>query len=449
MALGTSDKASKNYLAKIVALGVPVAHPNAERLQGFIIDGNRIWTDLTRHTGEIGVYFPLECKLNTDLLSRLNLYREGERNVDPNVKGYFEKQGRVRAVKLRGEPSEGFFLTLEEVIQALGEEDVDIADVDTEFDMWGGQIICEKYIPPTPMRGSPGEPHKRVKRTSRLIEDQFRFHEDTAQLKKNIHRLEPTNNISVTYKLHGTSFVVSKVLVKRKLAWYEKALRWLGVNIQETEYDIIYSSRSVVKNEYLDKINNHFYGVDLWADVKDALHEKTLKGITLYGEAVGYTSTGRPIQGGYDYGYTAPRALEEYKEGVHFGTYIYRITLTNVDGQKIELSWDQIKEYCTKYGLRHVPEIYYGTAISVSPVVSSAINWHDRFLEVLTAGYLERNCHMCVNKVPAEGVVVRVDRLFEFEAYKLKSFKFLERETKELDKGEADMETEQTVTNES
>ena len=445
MALGTSDKANKNYLAKIVALGVPIRHPNADRLQGFIIDGNRIWTDLTRHTGELGVYFPLECKLNEGLLSRLNLYRDGEKNVDTNVKGYFEKSGRVRAVRLRSEPSEGFFLTLEEVIQALGEEDISILNVGTEFDMWGGQVICEKYIPPSHMRGEPGEPRNKTKRISRMVEGQFRLHEDTAQLKKNMHKLESGTNISITYKMHGTSFVVANVLVKRTLRWYERLARWCGVNVQEEEYDIVYSSRSVIKNEYLNKVSNHFYGVDLWGDVKDALHGKTLKGVTLYGEAVGYTSTGRPIQGGYDYGFKAPRANEEYKEGVHFGTYIYRITLTNVDGQKIELSWSQVKEYCSKYGLRHVPEIYCGTAITVSPVVCNAINWHDRFLEVLTAGYLEKECYMCTNKVPAEGVVVRVDRLFDFEAYKLKSFKFLERETKELDKGEVDMETAEAI----
>ncbi len=298
------------------------------------------------------------------------------------------------------------------------------------------------------MRGLPGEPRNKTKRVSRMVEGQFRLHEDTAQLKKNLHKLNPHDIISITYKLHGTSFVVSKVLVKRALKWYERLLRWFGVKIQEEEYDVVYSSRSVIKNEYLNKVNNHFYGVDLWGDVKDAVHEKTLKGITLYGEAVGYTSTGRPIQGGYDYGFKAPNSIEEYKEGIHFGTYIYRITITNVDGQKVELSWGQIKEYCDKYGLQHVPEIYYGTALSVSPVVSNAINWHDRFLEVLTAGYLERECHMCTNKVPAEGIVVRKDNLFDFEAYKLKSFKFLERETKELDKGEVDMETAETVTDE-
>jgi hypothetical protein len=46
------------------------------------------------------------------------------------------------------------------------------------------------------------------------------------------------------------------------------------------------------------------------------------------------------------------------------------------------------------------------------------------------------------NKVPREGIVVRKEHQFEFEPYKLKSFRFLEFETKQLDAGEADMESE-------
>ena len=41
-------------------------------------------------------------------------------------------------------------------------------------------------------------------------------------------------------------------------------------------------------------------------------------------------------------------------------------------------------------------------------------------------------------------MVVRVDHLHECEAYKLKNFRFLERETKLLDKGELDLETSQS-----
>jgi hypothetical protein len=49
---------------------------------------------------------------------------------------------------------------------------------------------------------------------------------------------------------------------------------------------------------------------------------------------------------------------------------------------------------------------------------------------------------MCNNKVPEEGIVVRKESLFSCESYKLKSFSFLEKESKELDKGVIDIESD-------
>lgn len=437
--ISKSSNYNENYLAKVISLGEPTKHPNADRLQGFVIDGNRIWTDMTRKKGDLGVYFPLECQLNADLLKALNLYSDSTLNSDPVAKGYFDKNGRVRAVRLRGEPSQGIFLTIEEITAALGSPGG--YAIGEEFDTWQKILICKKYVPPVAQRTAERDPKaKKVPRKSRLIEGQFKLHESTAQLKKNMDQIDPHDLISITYKLHGTSWVVGKVLTKRKLPWYEKALKWLGINITPDLYDIIYSSRTVVKNQYENQKNNHFYGTDTWEDIKKVVEGSLMNGITLYGEAVGFTRTGRPIQGKYDYGYKSPFS-GTYKEGEHFGVFIYRITHTNNNGKTIELSWPQIKEYCDFYGLKHVPEIYYGLAKDWKSDISTEEHWHTNVLENLSSTYLEWDCHMCKNKVPAEGIVVRPDNLFNFKAYKLKSFRFLEHETKELDKGEVDMET--------
>lgn len=48
---------------------------------------------------------------------------------------------------------------------------------------------------------------------------------------------------------------------------------------------------------------------------------------------------------------------------------------------------------------------------------------------------------MCINKVPEEGVVVRIEGN-DFEAYKAKSERFYARETAQLDKGELNIEDE-------
>jgi len=54
----------------------------------------------------------------------------------------------------------------------------------------------------------------------------------------------------------------------------------------------------------------------------------------------------------------------------------------------------------------------------------------------------EKNCFMCKNSVPEEGIVIRKEGLFGYDAFKLKSFRFLEFESAELDKGQSDMESE-------
>lgn len=457
--LKTSIDANPNYLATIVQLGKPMVHPKADRLQIFLVQGCRVITDMSRKEGDIGVFFPLESRLNHTLLSKLNMYDDKNLNEDNTKKGYVNNKGRIRAVKLREEPSMGLFLAEAEIASALGMHKSYGPLLGVEFDTWNDIVICSKYVPKPAQTQEVKEKSQRYNvksgRFNRLVDNQFRFHADTTQLRRNIHKLSPEDIISITYKLHGTSWVAGNVMVRRPLTRWERVCRWFGANIQETEYDVIYSSRSVVKNKFANSNPNHYYGVDLWGDIKDYLDGKIPKGFTLYGEAVGYTSSGGTIQRGYDYGYKPrekfmdidrastqdPYSLEEYQEGKHFGVYVYRITTTNADGKKVELSWPQIKEFCNFYGIKHVPEMFHGKASDWG--FKTDEHWHENLLAKLESNYLEKDCHMCISKAPAEGVVVRKDVLFDFEAYKLKSWRFLEKETKELDEGIIDLETEQ------
>jgi hypothetical protein len=48
-----------------------------------------------------------------------------------------------------------------------------------------------------------------------------------------------------------------------------------------------------------------------------------------------------------------------------------------------------------------------------------------------------------------EGIVVRVDSLFDASPYKLKNFAFLDKERKDNDEGVVDLESEQTLEVES
>src|SRR6185437_2564248 len=109
--------------------------------------------------------------------------------------------------------------------------------------------------------------------------------------------------IVITDKFHGTSAVFSNVLINKQLTWYEKLAKKIGLKIVDKVYDNLYSSRSVLKNQYITKdADLGYYKEDIWSTINSKLKGKIEEGITLYGEIVGYLESGKAIQGGYDYG---------------------------------------------------------------------------------------------------------------------------------------------------
>ena len=108
-----SEKANPNYLAKFVEISNIRKHPNADRLQVTTIDGNDVITGTDIKVGDNVVYFPLECAINKDFLSATNSFEDKELNFEKDKKGFFNSKGRVRAVKLRGQPSMGYIVPVE------------------------------------------------------------------------------------------------------------------------------------------------------------------------------------------------------------------------------------------------------------------------------------------------------------------------------------------------
>lgn len=440
---------NKNYCATVVEITRTVELPNCDNVVAAKIGGNSVIVAKNTPIGTRGLFFPLESQLSGEFLKKNNLYRHQELNENPELKGYFEDHGRIRAVSFRGNRSDGFFIP----VSAVDYASIDSDGVKTilvpgeEFNEMNGHKICEKYIPSNAR--TPGEPNKKGKKAvkiSKLVENQFRLHYDTAQLKKNIHLIHPDDLISISEKWHGTSFVVGNILTLRPLTWRDKIAKWLGVAVQDKVFDLVYSSRKVVKNGYLNANPVHFYSYDLWEEIKNQVKDCLPKGVTVYGEAVGYLNTGKCIQKGYHYG----------AEPNTFDIYIYRVTYTNPDGKVFEFSWNQMKEFCNYHGLNMVKELYYGYARNVFPGLEIKIGedgwleaWQDQFLQKLIShkdfNMADSMCPHNLGKVPAEGIVIRKDRLDQSECFKLKNGLFMEWETKQLDKGEVDLETEQSV----
>lgn len=430
-----SENANPNYLCKVVELKGLKKHQNADRLQTVLIDFQTVVTGMDAKDGDVYIYFPVECKINKDFLSHTNSFRDSQNNLDNSQKGFFEDNCRVKAMKLRGEKSMGYIVPLSVVADWAGVFDSELAGrVGEEFDTIAGRLLVEKFVIKEKVSNVSNKNGKKPK-ISRLIDGQVHLHVDTENLRKSVHQIQPSDSISITYKTHGTSWWVSNVLVKRSLTLKDKIAKWFGVKVVEEEYDLVYGSRKVVKNSGLGdpKAKDHFFGYDLWEKIKDEVGHLVPKGYTLYGELLGYDHNGGAIQKGYDYG---------CKEGQH-KIEVYRITRTNPEGVVTEMNHAEIMEFCQKMGLEASACFYRGKAIDLfTPEGFGDIhNWREQFITYLEANYNEKDCFMCVNKVPEEGVVIRKESLFNFEAYKLKSFRFLEGESKQLDSGEEDIES--------
>jgi len=421
-----------NYCATTAKVINTIALDNCDNVQAAIVLGSQIIVGKDTNIGDVGVFFPIECKLSDTFLSSNNLYRHSEKNKDTEKKGYFEDSGRLRAVKFRGHKSEGLFMPMSCLDFIRNGLDLGPGQ---DFDELEGIPICEKYVI---VRKSPTgnrQGKKALKRISRLVENQFRLHRDTAQLKKYVHFIKPDDIISITSKLHGTSAVFGNVLVKRKLPIRDKIARLFGVKVIETEYDLVYSSRNVVKNEnFFVRPQYSFYDTNVWEEWSNKLHEFIPKGMSIYAEIVGYLSSGGAIQKGYHYG------CDDSKSEL----YIYRITQTNVDGVVTELTRPEIDEFCTRNKLKATPLLYYGKAGELYPFLLHRDDWNGKFLEELIDdigfGMGDTMCKMNNSEVPSEGIVLRVEGIYSPTPYKLKNYAFLERETKLLDAGEEDIE---------
>ena len=411
---------NKNYCATIVEITNLIALDNCDNLVHTSIMGNLVIVSNQTKTGDIGLYFPVECQLQKEYLSNNNLYRNNELNIDIAKKGYFEENGRVRCAKFRGNKSEGLFMPINSIdfITKI------YPNIGTNFNKINGINICDKYVIVSKTK-SPSLNMKN-KGESKLLDNQFKFHVDTEQFYKNLDQINLSDTISITYKMHGTSLVSSYLLCKKPLKWYEKLLKKVGVNIIDKHYDYIYSSRKVIKNPNM----KHYYNEDIWGIAHEKLKPFLTKGMTIYAEIVGYLPSGAYIQKKYDYGCKD----KEHK------IFIYRITQTNVDGQVYEFNTLQIQKWCKQNGLTPVPLLYYRNVARFFSLEDFPAVWETELLKEIKELFNEKNCYICKNKVPAEGCVIRVENSLDFKAFKQKSTRFLEYETKLKDKNIIDIE---------
>lgn len=209
MILSRSKDFNANYAAKIIEIQEFHSHSNPEvtKLKCCKVDGFNVITGIDSEPG-LYIYFPVECCISKEFLGKNNLFRDAALNVDHSKTGMFEDKGRVKAIRLKGEISEGFIIPVESLSNLTG-EGVVVFDYDLgiDFDTVDGILLCKKYVPKiqrTP--GAPGskkgkQPKKKAE--AEIVEGQFHFHVDTTLLKKCPYVIKPDSLISISSKVHG------------------------------------------------------------------------------------------------------------------------------------------------------------------------------------------------------------------------------------------------------
>ena len=440
--LECSEKFDINYLARIIDLQEIdfSPHPNASKLKVAEVFGFRVIVGIEAKPGKY-VYFPVGSQISDSFLSYHNLYREKKKNLDNTVSGCFDNSGKVKIIKLRDQISEGYLVTWKdfvEWVQSVTSADTHIDDFNKNFDTlsYGTSKIwvCKKYLDKSEESKRPRNRGKVPERLlGRIPKDQFRFHYETELLKYCPGVIKPETYIWITKKIDGTSGISAKVLVNREPWEFWKPKMY---------YENIYASSSVIKSKKFNKLAGPgYYGVDVWEKANEVVSPKLHSGMTAYYEIVGYLPAGGTqefIQKDCDFGCSKP--LGRYIERIHFRVLIYRLTITTPEGFVYELNPTQVKEWCDKVGLESVKILYSGFAKDLYPDLNPAQHWSENFLSRLSNDSekigMETYDTECKNKVPQEGIVIRVGE----KAYKVKTNLHLLRKQEWEEKGYHDPE---------
>lgn len=331
----------------------------ADRIQVGYVLGERVIIGKDVVEGTVGIYFPAETQLSEDYCHFNNLYRHSEKNQDTTVRGFFEDNRKVKAMKFLKVKSEGYFASPESLSYITNHpEQFKLGDKFTECD---GRKVCKKFISEHTRRAIGQQ-----KKVRHLEAPLFKQHVDTEQFKYYVDKIPVGATLSFHAKLHGTSARYSHTLVKRSPRTFLDRLKLrLGLFQSET-WEYLAGTRRVVLYES-DKEKQGFNGPEGWRlEWLEKLKPHLSRGVTVYGEIVGYAN-GAPIMAKHDVTKLGdPRYVEKYgkeivyKYGCPEGTnrfIIYRVTYTTPDGSEIDLSVDQLNHWCESRGLECTREI--------------------------------------------------------------------------------------------
>ena len=482
------------YKAYITTLKNVRPHPNADRMLLADCFGNTVCVGLEAKENDIVIYFPVDGELSKEYAEINNLVRI--KNEDGTYSGGYldPKKRNIKAIRLRGEKSDGLVMPLES-LSPFG--DVSTLQVGDTIDVFNGHEICKKYIPKVKEKRSYSGGNKTRKRKV-PIAPLFAEHADTEQLAYNLDAFKAGDEVEITLKMHGTSQRTGYLPVFKGyvgspffLFLYKHFDRFAEMAEKHLtpiyDWGYVSGTRRTVLNDF----EGGFYGSDKFREPHAKLFEgKLWKGEEVFYEVVGFTDTGIPIMPQVSNKKTNDKEfIKQYGETTTFSygcrpigfdlnssyfegnieegiikdcpqsdIYVYRMTMTNEDGEVVEYTPDFMRYRCEQMGVKTVPVLWKGIIPTKIPVIGTSDEMGAPELKEINAGeYIKFKAEEYydgpdpIGKTHVrEGVVCRILNRPKFTAYKHKnfSFKIIEGIAKN-DAEVPDMEEAQEVLDES
>ena len=421
----------KAYVVKVEHLR---PHSNADRLRIATFFGCDTCVGLDVVIGEIGIYFPVDGQLSEEFCREHDLVRRKDENGNP-AGGYLDPDKRnIKAVKLRGEKSDGLFMPISCLAYTgVNLDDINIGDT---IDVVNGHEICKKYIPRSNRRSYSGGAVNKTRKHRVPVAPLFAEHADTEQLAYNLGAFKCGDEVEITLKMHGTSQRTGYLptLKGYKKTFWEKITRKEGTPIYD--WGGVSGTRRVVLEDY----DGGFYGSNAFREQHSKVFEgKLMKGETVYYEVVGFTNTGAPIMASCNNKKLNDKDfIKQYGEETVFSygcgeiasddmpqsdIYVYRMTMTNEDGFVVEYTPDFMRYRCEQMGVKTVPVLWKGVIPenpgSADDPTISAGEW----IKNVAERYYDGPDPIGKTHI-REGVVVRILNRPKFAAYKHKNFSF-------------------------
>lgn len=420
---------NKDYAGVIVRLPEPVALEGLDNLVGLQVLGSQSLVAKTSDYGELALVFTAGTQLSEEFAHKNNLYRHTDRNSDPKEAGYLGDNRHLTSVKFRGHRSDALVVRLES-LSYIKKLDLSQFNEGDTFDRIGDHEICRKFVSRQTHAQKTIEKNKKI--FSRVDEKFLPQHYDTDNYFKNSHIIPENADVTVTQKLHGTSIRIANTIVSRQLTFVERFAKKFGATVMDKEYDYVYGSRRAIKGE-----NNpnqaDYYGSNVWVDAGTKLVGKIPKGYLIYGELIGWTAEGAALQSKYTY--QVPQKTADL--------YIYRVATINPEGVVLDMTYDQIVEFCRDRDLKVVPLLWRGKYKDFKPEDWVDFAGHTELRRYKEDGYPQA-IPLDKDSPCDEGVVVRAEGIAPY-ALKCKSATFVGHDNQIAETGTLDMEEEGKV----